>query len=110
MKWAKNLKVVQLFVFWTTSLGKKLIKNGEEIPQNYWVYEQALTVIPRDQITVVGHRRTPTANTRDLPTLPRVYRLLEANKNPPIYKKIKACDYHFYMDDHPEVDAENEYD
>ena len=91
-------------------LTKNLIKYGKEFYENCWVYEKVLTLLLRDPIVVFGRRATQTLITKDLPVLQRVYRVLEPNKNPPTYKKVKACEYHCYIDDHPNIDVEDEYD
>ena len=89
---------------------KKITKDGKEISQNHWVYERVLTVLPRDRIAIFGRRATVTTITKDLLPLPRLYRMLETDKNPPSFKKVKASAYHYYAHDHPDVSAEDEYE
>ena len=67
-------------------------------------------VLAYDRIAVFGRRDEPTPITRDFPVLPRVYRMLETSKYPPTFKKIKACEFHLYKDDHLDIDVEDEYD
>ena len=87
-----------------------IVKNGEEISQNHWVYDQVLTILARDCVAIFGRRHELNPITRDFPVLPRVYHMVEPSKDPPNFKKMKACNFHLYKDDHPEVDAGHEYD
>lgn len=68
------------------------------------------TILARDCVTVFGRRHELNPITRDFPVLPRVYRMLELSKYPPTFKKMRACEFHLYKDDHLDVDAEHEYD
>ena len=110
LKWANSLNIISIFKFWPTDPTKKIFKNGEEISQNRWVYDQVLTILAQDRVAVFGRRDELNPITRAFPTLPRVYRMLEPSNNPPTFKKTKACEFHLYKDDHPKVDAEHEYD
>ena len=67
-------------------------------------------VLAYDCVAVFGRRQKLNPITRDLLVLPRVYRMLEPSKYPPTFKKMKACEFHLYKDDHPDVDVEHEYD
>lgn len=110
LKWAESLKIISIFKFWPTDPSQKLIKDGKEVSQNRWVYEQVLKVLPKNRIAVAGRRAKLTPITRDFPILPRVYHVLEISNYPPTFKKVKACIYHLYKDDHPDIDVEDEYD
>lgn len=110
VKWAEILKVIPIFIFWATDYTKKIVRGGIEVSQNRWVYERILTVLPRDRVAIFERKVEHTPVTKDLPVLPRVYRILEITKYPPTFKRVKACDYHFYKDEHPDIDVENEYD
>ena len=110
IKWDENLKIIPIFTFWITDPKKKITKDGKEVSLNRWIYERVLIVLPQDRIAMFGRRSTTTTITEDLPMLPKVYHMLETNKNPPSFKKVKACDYHYYVDDHPDVSAEDDYE
>ena len=56
LKWANSLNIITIFKFWRRIPTKKLIKNGEEISQNRWVYDQVLTVLAYDCVAVFGRR------------------------------------------------------
>ena len=87
-----------------------IFKNGEEISQNRGVYDQVLTILERDRVAIFGRRHELNPITRDFSLLPRVYLMLEPSKYPLTFKKMKACEFHLYKDDHPEFDVEYEYD
>lgn len=110
IKWAESLKIISIFKFWPTDPDLKLVKDGKEVSQNRWVYEQVLRVLPRNRVAVAGRKSKLTVITKDFPELPRVYHLLEITKYPPTFRKIKACNYHLYKDDHPDMDVEDEDD
>ena len=108
IRWAESLKVVRLFQFWPASPHNKLVVNGKTVSQNRWVYDAVTQVLSPKRMVVAGRRQNKTAVTMDLPELPRVYHVLETDEAPPYLVRYKACNYHLYLDEHPELSASDE--
>ena len=81
------------------------------ISVNRWVYDLVTEIISPKRVAISNRRGYPSAVTHALPTLPNVYYILEPHVYPPKFKKMKACNYHRYTDDHPDIstDDEDEY-
>ena len=67
-----------------------------------------LTVLAYDHVAFLGGDKSQTPITRDFPVLSGVYHILGPSKYPPTFKKVKACDYHYYVDVHPDVSTKDE--
>ena len=78
------------------------------ISQNRWVYDLVTEIVSPKRVAVTGRRGYPNAVTHALPTLPNVYHILEPTASPPKFRKIKACKFHQYTDEHPEISTDDE--
>ena len=78
------------------------------ISVNRWVYDLVTEIISPKRVAVSDRRGYPSAVTRALPTLPNVYYILEPHVYPPEFKKMKACRYHQYTDDHLDISTHDE--
>ena len=101
IRWVEELRLVQLFIFYGTSPSSMVTINGQEMTQNYWVYDQVTSVIPEDRVAVNGRvtQSSGAGATYGLPELPRVYRALNTLEASPSYLFIKASDFHDYEPD-----------
>ena len=107
--WANKLNIVTIFTMYPAN--PKLMKTigDTTISQNRWVYDLVTKEISPKRLTVSTRCGYPNAITRALPPLPKVYHILEPHTYPPTsFKKIKACKYHRYSDDHPELSTDDE--
>ena len=75
---------------------------------NRWVYDLVTEIISPKRVTLSNRRGYPNAITHALPTLPNVYYILEPHVYPPEFKKMKACNYHGYTNDHPDISTDDE--
>ena len=108
IRWAESLKIVRIYQFWPGSPHNKLVVGGKTVSQNRWVYDAVAQVLSPKRMAVAGRRQHKTAVTMDLPELPKVYHILETGETPPYLVRYKACDYHLYLDEHPELSASDE--
>lgn len=81
IKLLEKLRVICIFTFrGTTNRDTFIVRNGETIRQNKWVYEQVCKVIPADRIHV------PFSAREGLSNIPRDHRILETLCTPTYYR------------------------
>lgn len=108
LRWVDKLQLVRIFTIHPTNPSLTKTIGDKTISVNRWVYELVTSIVSPKRVAVSDRRGYLNAVTRDLPTLPNVYHILEPHENPPRIKKIKACNYHRYTDDHPELTTDDE--
>ena len=102
-KWADELKIVHLFIFWSSLPGTLVTVNGQQELRNKWVYEAVTRKISPKRISVPGREEDNCDLISELPVLPRVYHVLLSWVYPCTTLKVKACEYHQYKDENPEL-------
>ena len=80
----------------------------KKISQNRWVYDLVIEIVSPKHVAITGRRRHLTAITRSLPDLSNVYHVLEPREDPPRIRKMKACKFHHYTDEHLEISTDDE--
>lgn len=108
LRWADKLKVVRIFSIYPAHPTQMKTIGDKTISQNRWVYDLVTNIISPKRVAVIGREGYPNAITRALPTLPNVYYILEPHVSPPMFVKIKACRFHRYTDNHPDVSTDDE--
>ena len=109
LQWANKLNIARMFTIHPTNPAHMKTIGDKTISVNRWVYDLVTEIILPKRVAVSNRRGYPSAVTRALPTLPNVYYILEPHVYPPPeFKKMKACNYHRYIDDHPDISTDDE--
>ena len=108
LRWADKLNIARIFTIYPTNTAHMRTIGDKTISQNRWFYDLVTEIISPKRVAVTSRWGYPNAVTRALPTLPNVYYILEPHVYPPKFKKVKACRYHQYTDDHPDVSTNDE--
>ena len=108
LRWADKLNVARIFTIYPTNPTQIKTIGDKTISQNRWVYDLVTSILSPKRVVVTGRRAYPNAITRALPTLPNVYYISKPHVSPPKFRKMKACRYHQYTDDHPDVSTDDE--
>lgn len=102
-RWAEELKVAHLFTFWSARPGIMVTVEGQQITRNKWVYDAVTGVLSPKRIAIAGRSADICEWLTELPMIPRVYHIHSCSVNPPAIHRRKACDYHRYVDENPEL-------
>ena len=102
-RWAEQLKVAHLFTFWSARPGIMVSFRGQQITRNKWVYDAVTGVLSPKRIAIAGQSAGTCEWLAELSVIPRVYHVYLCSVNPPAIHKRKACDYHHYEDENPEL-------
>lgn len=103
IRWAEELKLVELFLFDGVSPIATVEAEGVLVLQNSWAYSKVLTLLHSDRIVVLGRNcaMSGIGVTYGMPNLPSVYQILSPLESTPSFSLVPASHFHGYK---PEVD------